>query len=208
MLTELEKDKIRSEEMYRNEVKAHSAKPKTFFDRLDGPIKLLQGTTIAIGIFATLWQYIANSRQERAEAAREYQKSFYQEQMKVYAEAVEQAAIISTAIPDSDQYKNARQKFLELFWGRMSMFEDKCVEAKMVQFRMLLIKFEQKDSTVVEYTDPCSQTTCSVNSVDQVMLKKASLRLAHQSRIYTIKTWLPLSEQAKYNVDALPCISN
>lgn len=205
MLTDNEKNKIRAEEAYRSEVKSQLSKPKGFSDKIDGPIKLLQGAAIAIGIFATLIQYISNSRKEREEAAREYQKSFYQEQMKVYAEAVEQASVISTAVPESELYNTARQKFLQLFWGRMSMFEDKCVEAKMVLFRKLLLKFEQKDFTRIEIGDPCSPERCTYDSVDQVTLKKASLLLAHQSRIYTIKTWLPLNEQKEYNIDSISC---
>jgi hypothetical protein len=203
-LTQAEKDKIRLEEEYREKLKKE--KPAPFFDRFDGPIKLLQGFAIAVGIFATLFQYISNSSHERAEAAREYQKSYYQAQMTVYAEAVNETAILSTATPDSTDYLTARQKFFQLFWGRMSMFEDKCVEAKMVEFRKLLIKFEQKDYSPVSFADPCSKLVCTYSSVDQVELKKASLRLAHVCRIYTIKTWLPKEEQNKYNLeDTLSC---
>jgi hypothetical protein len=88
----------------------------------------------------------------------------------------------------------------------MSMFEDKCVEAKMVEFRKLLIKFEQKDYSPVSFRDPCSSFVCTYDTVDQIALKKASLRLAHECRIYTIKTWLPKEEQIKYNLeDTLSC---
>jgi hypothetical protein len=202
-LTQAEKEQIRLEENYRDELKKE--KPVSFFDRFDGPIKLLQGFAIAVGIFATLFQYISNSSHERAEAAREYQKSYYQAQMAVYAEAVNETAILSTAMPDSADYLSARQKFFELFWGRMSMFEDKCVEAKMVEFRKLLIKFEQKDYSRVSFKDPCSSSACSYDTVDQIALKKASLRLAHKCRIYTIQTWLPKEEQTNYNLDTLSC---
>ena len=203
-LTQAEKERIRLEEKYRDELKKE--KPVSFFDRFDGPIKLLQGLAIAIGIIATLIQYASNSSHERAEAAREYQKSYYQAQMAVYAEAVNETAVLSTATPDSTEYLTARQKFFELFWGRMSMFEDKCVEAKMVEFRKLLIKFEQKDYSAVSFRDPCSSFVCTYDTVDQVALKKASLRLAHECRVYTIRTWLPKEEQNKYNIeDTLSC---
>ena len=205
MLTEDEKEKIKEDEEYRSGVRKNFPKAKSFFDRLDGPIKVLQGITIALAIFASLWQYHTNSVRAREEAARDYQKSFYQEQMKVYAEAVNEASTISTAAPDSPAYMEARQKFLELFWGRMSMFEDKCVEAKMVEFRELLIKFEQKDFTPLYFPDPCMKDTCVFDTVDQVTLKMASLRLAHQCRVYTINTWLTKTDQAKYNLDTVLC---
>lgn len=204
-LTDIEKEKIRLEEEYKAQLKKNKPGPKSFSERFDPPIKLLQGFAIAVGIFATLWQYMSNSSSERAEAAREYQKSFYQAQMAVYAEAVNETAILSTATPDSTEYLKAREKFLQLFWGRMSMFEDQGVEARMVEFRKLLIKFEQKDFTPITFADPWSSLRCTYDTVDQVTLKKASLRLAHQCRIYTIGTWLPKEEQEKYNRDTLSC---
>lgn len=209
MLTENEKERIRLEEAYRHDLKKEKPERKSFFDKFDGPTKLLQSLAIAVGILATIWQYIANSRSEREEAAREYQKSFYQAQMSVYAEAVNETATLSTANPDSSVYQEARKKFFELFWGRMSMFEDKCVEAKMVEFRKLLIKFEQKDYSRVSFYDPCTATSCIYGTVDQVTLKKASLRLAHACRVYTIQTWLPPEEQKNYNlVDTVSCSNN
>ncbi len=210
MLTDIEKEKIKLEEEYREELKKgkEEKKPdeKTFYDKVDGPLKLLQGVAIAAGIFATIFQYVSNSRSERAEARREYQKSFYEAQMSVYAEAVSFTATLSTATPDSAEYVEARGKFLQLFWGRMSMFEDKCVEAKMVEFKMLLNKFEQKDYKPVIFKDPCSSLVCTFGFVDQKILEKSSLRLAHACRIYTIKTWLPEKEQLKYNlIDTFGC---
>jgi hypothetical protein len=218
MLTENEKNRIRLEEEYRDELrkekykqreaaKKKEEKPKTFMDRLriffdwfDGPSKLLQTLAIATGILLTVQQYSSNSKSERAEAAREYQKSYYEAQMAVYAEAVNETATLSTVNPDSQEYAEARKKFFQLFWGRMSMFEDKCVESKMTEFRRLLIKFEQQDFKGELFVDPCSSLQCRLDTVTQVTLKKSSLRLAHQCRVYTIKTWLPPEEQLKYNV--------
>ena len=209
MLSEAEKTRIRLEEAYRNEVKSVIKEEKSFFDRLDGPIKLIGGLAVVIGIIISIIQYKANSRNQRVEAAREYQKSFYQAQMSVYAEAVNATSILSTADPNSAEYAKGREDFLQLFWGRMSMFEDKCVEARMVEFRRLLIKFENNNYSVETLKDPCSSQLCVVDTVTQVMLKFASLRLAHQCRIYTIKTWLPEDERRSYNLgDSSACPHN
>lgn len=199
MLSEETKTAIKLEESYRDEVRKQLATPPGFMERIDGPLKILQASAIAFGILFSILQYRANSRQERYEALREYQKSFYQAQMNVYTEAVNAAAVISTAPPGSEAFLQGRSKFLELFWGRMSMFEDKCVEAKMIAFRRLLMKFENNDNALVTYIDPCTSDTTKVEEVDQFDLQQASIRLAHQCRIYTIKTWLPESEQANYN---------
>jgi|SRR6185369_7676268 len=204
-LTDLEKEKIRLEEEYKEQLKKSKPEHKSFSQKFDGPIKLLQGFAIAVGIFATLWQYISNSSHEREEAAREYQKSYYQAQMNVYAEAVDATAVLSTTT-DSSEYSKARGKFFQLFWGRMTMFENKCVEGRMVEFRKLLLKFELKDYSRVAFPDACSSLICTYDTVDQVTLRKASLKLAHECRTYTIRTWLPKEEQEKYNmVDTLSC---
>jgi hypothetical protein len=199
MLTETEKNKIELEEKYRQEIKSRLKVPPSFSDKIDGPIKVLQGLAIAIGIAASLIQYSINSRQERSEAAREYQKTFYQEQMRIYSEAVNATSIIATADVSSDEYNKARAEFLRLFWGRMSMFEDKCVEARMVEFRKLLIKFEQEDYSFIEFQYPCDSAILQIDTVSQVTLKQSSLRLAHQTRLYTINTWLPEEERKQYN---------
>jgi hypothetical protein len=129
--------------------------------------------------------------------------------MSIYIEGVSATSIISTAVPQSKEYEEARSKFFELFWGKMSMFEDKCVEARMVEFRKLLIKFELKDFSPIIFNNPCDAQKCLYDTVDQVILKKVSLELAHQCRVYTIKTWLPSQEQTQYNlVDSLPCKEN
>lgn len=200
MLSDEEKNKIRLEEAYRNEVKKLGSK-KSFFDYIEGPSKLLQAIAIVVGVSLSLLQYKSNSDSERKESARDYQKTFYQSQMNVYAEAVNTTSVISTAEPKSEDYEKGRAQFFQLFWGRMSMFENKCVEQKMIQFRKLLIKFENKDFSPVTFQDICNKRKYSYDTVSQVTLKLASLQLAHQCRVYTIQTWLPKTEQKDYNLD-------
>lgn len=179
--------------------------PGTFYSKIDGPVKLINGLAIVIGIFITITQYMSNSRHQREEAAKDYQKTFFQQQMTIYAEAVNESSILATTDTTTVDYRTARSKFLQLFWGRMSMFEDQCMEQKMIEFRSLMIKFENSDYSPVKFTDPCSLTSCNYDTVTQVTLKYASLRLANQSRIHTINTWLPVKEQANYNMEATQC---
>lgn len=200
MLSDDEKNKIQLEESYRNEIKKLNEK-KSVYDYIDGPSKLLQAIAIAVGVGLSLLQFRANSANEREEAAKDYKKAFYQTQTNVYAEAVTSTAIISTADPISESYQKGREQFYQLFWGRMSMFEDKCVEQKMIQFRKLLIKFENKDYSPITFQDLCNNKKNYYDTVTQVSLKLASLQLAHQCRVYTITRWLPPNEQANYNLD-------
>lgn len=200
-LTEDEKLKIKLEETYRHEIKNTPAQKKSFFDHVESYSKLFQTVAIVIGVVLSLLQYKVNSDNERAEAAKDYQKTFYQTQMNVYSEAVNATSVISTADPASADYKKGTEDFYKLFWGRMSMFEDKCVEQKMVQFRKLLIKFENNDYSPVSFHDICNNKNKSYDTVTQVTLKMASLELAHQCRSYTITRWLPPAEQGNYNLD-------
>jgi hypothetical protein len=200
MLSDEEKNKIRLEEAYRNEVKKLGAK-KSLFDYIEGPSKLFQAVAIIVGVSLSLLQYRSNSTSERKESARDYQKTFYQSQMNVYAEAVNSTSIVSTADPKSEYYQKGREQFFQLFWGRMSMFEDKCVEQKMIQFRKLLIKFENEDFSSITFYDSCNNRKNYYDTVSQVTLKLASLQLAHQCRAYTITRWLPPEEQKSYNLD-------
>jgi hypothetical protein len=199
-LSDDEKLKIKLEETYRNEINKLPGK-KSYFDHAESYSKLFQTVAIIIGVVLSLLQYRVNSSNERAEAARDYQKTFYQTQMNVYAEAVTSTSVISTAIPQSEDYKKGRDEFYKLFWGRMSMFEDKCVEQKMIQFRKLLIKFENNDYSPVVFQDICNEKDHRYDTVTQVTLKLASLELAHQCRTYTITRWLPPEEQNSYNLD-------
>ncbi len=202
MLSGQEKDKIRLEEVYRAEVKDKlSDKTGSWIERW---VNVIQPLAIIIGIIISVGTFINNSANQREEAARDYKKTFYQEQMKVYAEAVSSTAILATADTSGQNYQTAHDQFYQLFWGRMSMFEDKCVEQKMVQFRKLLIKFDNSDFRPVTFTDSCNNTTQYFDTVDQVTLKFASLQLAHQCRVYTITRWLPPQEQNTYNLDVRP----
>lgn len=200
MLSKEDKIRIHLEETYRTEVKKQIEK-KSLYDRIEGPTKVFQAIAIIVGVILSVLQFRTNSNNQREEAARDYKKAFYQEQMKVYAEAVSSTAIISTAEPGSQNFTNAHDQFYQLFWGRMSMFEDKCVEQKMVQFRKLLIKFDKHEFTPVSFRDSCNNKTYLYDTVDQVTLKFASLQLAHQCRVYTITHWLPAEEQKTYNLD-------
>ena len=125
--------------------------------------------------------------------------------MIIYAEVVNESSILATSDTSTADYRSARSKFLQLFWGGMSMFEDRHMEQKMVEFRSLMIKFENKDYSPVQFKDTSAVTSCTYDTVTQVTLKYASLRLANQSRIHTINTWLPVEEQGNYNMEATLC---
>jgi hypothetical protein len=188
MLSSEEKNKIELEEQYRNEV-VERFKTKSKFDLVESVIKILQGLAIIAGIWATYYAYkkqnedrIIQERENIEQTAKEFRRGFYEKQFQFYSEASDATATLATERIGSKDYNDARQKFYRLFWGRLSIVEDKTVEAKMVIFDGLLNSYEQKG-----------------NEVTQTDLQQASLELAHAASRYTINVWLDSTERKDYN---------
>lgn len=188
MLSKEDKNRIQLEEQYRLEV-AKQIKQASGFERVEKAIKILQAIAIIAGVWATYTAYqkqvddrIIQEKQNAEQAAREYRKGFYEKQFQFYAEALDATATLATEEYGSADYKEARKNFYRLFWGKLSIVEDKTVEANMVKFEQLLNSFEADN-----------------NRIDAYELKQASLRLAHAASRYSIQVWLDSTEQKNYN---------
>jgi hypothetical protein len=188
MLTDEQKTKIVLEEQYRNEV-AVKFKSKSKIDLVETVIKILQGLAIIAGIWATYYAYKKQNDekrnqeiQQRQQTAKEFRKSFYEKQLQYYAEAAEATATLATEDIGTEDFKKAKKDFYRLFWGRLSIVEDKTVEARMVQFNNLLESYEEPGTDITRDD-----------------LKQASLKLAHDASIYTINVWLDSTERKNYN---------
>lgn len=188
MLSSEERNKIALEEQYRNEI-VQKFKTKSKFDLVESVIKILQGLAIIAGIWATYYAYkkqnedrIIQEKQSNAQTAKEFRKGFYEKQFQFYSEALDATATLATEEIGSKDYVDARKKFYRLFWGRLSIVEDKTVESNMVTFEKLLSSFEQKD-----------------NETTRSDLQQASLQLAHAASRYTINVWLDSTERKNYN---------
>lgn len=192
MLTDLEKTKIELEEKYRAEVNASlNGKPK--IDLVEKVTKILQGLAIIIGIWATYNEFrkqneakkeqeIARVQQEKdrfEQTAKEFRKDFYQRQLEYYAEATKATATLATEKKGSPDYLEARKNFYRLYWGKLSIVEDKSVEKRMVEFEELLRQYESGDA-----------------SAD---LQQASYRLARDARKNTLEVWIDSSERKNYH---------
>ena len=192
MLSNEEKTKITLEEKYRAEVRATlSGKPK--IDLVEKLTKILQGLAIIIGIWATYNEFrkqneekkqqeVARVQQEKdrfEQTAKEFRKDFYEKQLEYYAEATEATATLATENKSSKDYAEARKKFYRLFWGKLSIVEDKSVEKRMVEFEELLQQAEAGDAG----TD----------------LEQASYRLARDARKYTLEVWIDSSDRKNYH---------
>ena len=157
--------------------------------RLDVIAKFIGAAVLLVGIAVPFYQYtrtLEKERRDRAdkkaaddqqlakqvEAARiEAQKPFLQRQQELYFAAAVAASRLATLDlgPERDA---ARKRFYELYWGELSIVEDKLVEKAMVRFADTLDDFEQKKF------DKDSGTP----KVDKLDLQQKSLELAHACR--------------------------
>ena len=110
------------------------------------------------------------------EKKREFQKRFFEEQLKIYSEAVDYASIISLYDKTEAEYKNATNNFKRLFWGKMCIVEDAEVEGKMKEFKNLLDQYESEDNLA----------KCELIREN---LQQAGLVLAHACRNSSLHTW-------------------
>lgn len=159
---------------------------KDFFGNL---IKIVQSLAIVTGIIFTYLEFkryniekIEKENERIAQMAKDVRIHFYKLQLEYYAEAADATATLATEKIGSKDYKEAKKKFLRLFWGRLAIVEEKSVEARMMQFKNLLDAYELQNSTVQQYE-----------------LEQASLGLAHDASRYTIDIWVNKSERKNYN---------
>lgn len=121
---------------------------------------LLTLVTAGIG----LYQF---GEQER-DAAR---RPFLEKQLAACEEAAQVAASLATET-DPAKWEVQRQKFWTLYWGRMALFENPVVEARMVQFGIDLPP------------GPVSQSDLPMRS-----LTRDSLEVAHAARDLISQSW-------------------
>jgi hypothetical protein len=188
MLSDEEKNKIELEEKYRLGIKSQIDSEKKV-NPVEKSIKIIQGLAIIIGILFTYLEYqsynaekIEREKERNAQTAKEIRMHFYQLQLNYYVEASEVTATLATEEIGSEDYQNARKKFMRLFWGPLSIVEEKTVEARMITFKNLLVEYEKPESKVT-----------------RGQLEQASLNLAHDASKYTINVWVDSAERINYN---------
>jgi hypothetical protein len=99
---------------------------------LESWIKVL---TLVGAVVAFIWgayQFLANQRSQAETRRIEATRPFLDRQLKLYTEATQAAATISTS-SSKEEVDAAKQRFWSLYWGELALVEDKRVEAAMVQ---------------------------------------------------------------------------
>lgn len=110
------------------------------------------------------------------EKKREFQKKFFEEQLRIYSEAVDHAAILSVFDKTEEEYRDAKNNFKRLFWGKMCIIEDGKVQGKMEEFHHLLNKYDAENDSL-KYDGLKGH------------LQQASVGLAHACRTSSLNIW-------------------
>jgi len=147
---------------------------------LDSTLKLIQVLSIVVGAVISILSF-NNARVKEAEARKsdfekrqiEAAKPLLELRQKRYTEAVEAVSVLAT--PDRhtpQELEKARKRFEELYWGELSMVEEKGVEAAMVKMRQ------------------------SLNSGSASEVQQATYDLSHVLRDSLLKSWGVEQEKA------------
>jgi hypothetical protein len=125
-------------------------------------IKGMGAVAVLVSIWFTYYQYgnsLRKEKQDRDERAkhdmeqkereiqsalRESQKPFLERQLDLYLQASGTASKLST-LENGPARDEARKRFWQLYWGELSLVEDKEVEAAMVHFGRALTQFENHE---------------------------------------------------------------
>lgn len=138
-------------------------------------IKVVVPSVVAlIAVLVGVLQYRASKREE-------FRKRFWEEQYALYSKAVNAAATIAAA-HDLDSVQPAREEFWCLYWGSLSMIEDRNVEVAMVNFGKKLCEFEKRGRLL-------DNPACGAVPTD---LRVAAYDLAHSMRESLARTWQPI----------------
>ena len=104
-------------------------------------LKLLSSILLALAAIGT---FVHQQHASRIQQRTEYQKRLWEQQFDLYMQTVKAASTIAgTADTSSQDYKNARIRFEQLFLGEMCLVESPRVEGALVKFRHALVDCEE-----------------------------------------------------------------
>ena len=101
------------------------------------------------GVIATMATVIIGIAQYSHSKDQEFRKAFWEKQYQLYSEVTDIAAKIAVA-DDLDDVVEERAKFWHLYYGKMSIVENKAVYDAMVAFGKKLEPLEKSGKTAFE----------------------------------------------------------
>ena len=113
---------------------------------------------------AGIWQFAVQQGQAN-------KRPFLEQQLAISVETTDTAARLATET-DPVEWDKARASFWRLYWGRMSLVEDRGVESRMVEFGRLI-----------------PMGPIAADKLPQENLQVPALNLAHAQRQLILESW-------------------
>ncbi len=135
-------------------------------------IKLVMVTSGAIGFLWGIFVWSSDLKEKRIAQRIEATKPFLTLQLELYQEVVGLSSFIATT-DDENAKLDAVKKLKQLYWGQLSLVEDRQVEAAMVNLVRVIDGKNVKSAT----------------SSDPLTLNQAVLNLAHACRKSLDRSW-------------------
>jgi hypothetical protein len=148
--------------------------PQSFEDL----VKLLGVVAAIIGVIWTIVEWSSNQRALQEHRRVEAQKPFLDQQLKLYAETVRTTAFLATNWQPgqpSEEWRKARNRFNELYWGELATVENHDVEVCMVKFGRLL--------------DRQGEGSPNGEGLSNALLQQTALKLAGAVRASLDESW-------------------
>ena len=156
-----------------------------------------------LAVFGAIISFLWGIKSRSESSKKDFKKPLYIKQLDYYAEAVDATSTLATEDFNSEDYKKAKKNFYRLYWGRLAIVENNCVEADMINFRELLEKYEQNINCSVtdtlQFNNPCKVGLTINLTANKVGLQQASLNIAHSAFLHTSENFLERKERKEYN---------
>jgi len=94
---------------------------------------IITALSVVIGIVISVMSFKAAKGKEAESRKIEAARPFLELRQKLYLEALENASVLaSKTLHTEDEVTKARKRFSELYWGELSLIEDKSIEKTMI----------------------------------------------------------------------------
>ena len=130
-------------------------------------LKIIGALVTLGGLALGVANYLETARKDAETRRIQAREHFLTRQLKLYTDATQTAAKLATSSRESEDFTKAADRFWELYWGELSMVENRDVEAAMVQM------------------GHCLEGNCQACPD----LQRCSLALAHACRQSLAESW-------------------
>jgi hypothetical protein len=110
----------------------------------ESQISIVGFTGLCAAFIISLMQYVYEKKKDRDAGKIAAARPFLELRQKLYLEALHSASVLASKEHHTEEeIKNAKKRFMELYWGELSLVEERRIEA-------LMIEIARKEGLVVD----------------------------------------------------------